>query len=80
MGPGPPLLGCRMSHDRLSALSAAVERQRTRHEVLVAQVAELTRRVDRIELRLMLYSMGGAAAGALMGSAGSAAARAFIGG
>lgn len=66
--------------DQLRALSAVVERQRLRHEALVDRVDDLTRRLDRVELKLALYSLIGSATGALLGSAGSAAAKTLLGG
>lgn len=47
---------------------------------LRGQMKELRKRIDSVELRLLLYAMGGAAAGGLIGSAGGAAARTLIGG
>lgn len=49
-------------------------------EKVAAQRDELTHRINKIEIRLMLYALGGSAAGAIIGSAGSAAARTLIGG
>lgn len=66
--------------ERVRGQSAALERLRIRHEALVGRMDELTRRVDRIEIRLMLYALGGGAAGAVLGTAGSAAALTFLGG
>lgn len=64
---------------RVAGLSAAVERQRLRHQALVERVDGVTRRLDRVEIRLLVYSMVGAASGAIVGSAGSAAARSMLG-
>lgn len=53
-------------------------------EALAEKVSEqrqvINHRIDKIELRLMFYSLGGSAVGALLGSAGSAAAQNLIGG
>jgi len=80
--------------ERVAGISGSLERHKMRHELLdkrvddqgqrlkeiAAQQAEHGRRLDRIELRLLLWALAGSAGGALIGSAGSAAAKSLFGG
>jgi len=80
--------------ERVNGIGGSLDRQKVRHELLDKRVdaqgqqlqaianrqEEHGRRLDRIELRLLLWALAGSAGGAVIGSAGSAAARSFFGG
>lgn len=68
-----------------------LERLRLQHAQLATRVddiredvrkdlATIHHRINKLELRVLLYALGGGAGGAVLGAAGSAAARTLIGG
>jgi len=65
---------------RLQALSAALERERSRRERLGERVDDLTRRLDRLELRVLVLATAGSLGGTIIGTGGVAAAKAIFGG
>lgn len=63
---------------RLYTVEADIQRLERRADRHDARLTDAERRIDRIELRIVLLASAGGAAGALLGSAGHAAAQTLL--